>query len=240
MNIKTTFCVIMTLITLLSFTCCGKGGSDVPSSPSALDPLDQGGVQEELSPPTDPDIISPISKKYYLDLDELSMVREAPAEYVMIHFCSDVLNNQSYPYGMEAIRRTLIKNKASINYIIARNGEIQCYIPEQRVAFHAGKGNYGDEKCTDSMDEYSIGISLVAIGSKNDMKGYLSSSKYNSISPSLIGFTDAQYEALSLLLKDVAQRWDIPLDREHIIGNFEYDPDKREPGELFDWERVLG
>ncbi len=230
----------MTLITVLSFSSCTKGGSDIPTSPSTLEPLDKGSIEEALSSPSDPDIVSPLATKYYLDLYELSMIREAPAEYVMLHFCSDVLNNRTYPYGMEAIRRTLIKNKASINYIVARNGEIYCYIPEQRVAFHAGKGSYGDEKYTDSMDEYSIGISLVAIGSKNDMKGYLSSSKYNSVSSSLIGFTDEQYEALSLLLKDIAERWDIPLDREHIIGHSDYNSAKREPGELFDWERVLG
>lgn len=240
MNIKNAFCIITTLITVLSFTSCTKGGSDIPTSPSSLEPLDKGSIEEALSPPSDPDIVSPLSKKYYLDLDELSFIREAPVQYVMIHFCSDVVNNRTYPYGMEAIRRTLIKNKASINYIIARNGEIYCYVPEQRVAFHAGKGSYGDEKYTDSMDEYSIGISLVAIGSKNDMKDYLSGSKYNSVSSSLRGFTDAQYEALSLLLKDIAQRWDIPLDREHIIGHSDYNSGNREPGELFNWERVLG
>ncbi len=30
-----------------------------------------------------------------------------------------------------------------------------------------------------------------------------------------------------------------PLDREHIIGHSEYSALKTDPGELFDWERVM-
>ena len=89
------------------------------------------------------------------------------------------------------------------------------------------------------MNKYSIGIELTAIGSKNDMKQYVSSSYYNSIPKSNIGFTDAQYESLIALLNDVCKRWSIPINREHIIGHSEYSPLKADPGELFDWERVM-
>ena len=31
----------------------------------------------------------------------------------------------------------------------------------------------------------------------------------------------------------------IPLDRQHVIGHEEYNPKKNDPGELFDWSRIL-
>ena len=33
-------------------------------------------------------------------------------------------------------------------------------------------------------------------------------------------------------------RYDIPMDRDHIIGHQEYAIKKRDPGELFDWSWV--
>ena len=77
------------------------------------------------------------------------------------------------------------------------------------------------------------------IGSENDMVQYMDSQKYNSLDKSLIGFTDAQYESLSALIKDICQRNDIEFTRENVIGHEEYNPEKSDPGELFDWNRVF-
>jgi N-acetyl-anhydromuramyl-L-alanine amidase AmpD len=55
----------------------------------------------------------------------------------------------------------------------------------------------------------------------------------------LIGYTNEQYEALTALLLDISQRWDIEPDRAHVIGHEEYNPAKPDPGELFDWSRVI-
>ena len=114
-------------------------------------------------------------------------------------------------------------------------------MPESRAAWHAGKGTFGgEEKYTNSMNKYSVGIELAAIGSENDMVQYMDSQKYNSLDKSLIGFTDAQYESLSALIKDICQRNDIEFTRENVIGHEEYNPDKSDPGELFDWSRLFG
>ena len=74
---------------------------------------------------------------------------------------------------------------------------------------------------------------------RSPLSQYLSSDEYDALDPSLIGFTDAQYESLATLLSDVCQRNHIPLDREHIIGHEEYKPEKTDPGELFDWDRLM-
>ena len=79
----------------------------------------------------------------------------------------------------------------------------------------------------------------MAIGSKNDMKPFISSSSYNSIDKYNIGFTSQQYESLIALLKDICQRWNIPKDRDHIIGHEDYSPERKtDPGDLFSWDKV--
>ena len=185
--------------------------------------------------------VSNFAKEYYLEpLEEYSWKREYTPEYVMLHFTSAVVLDKNDPYNMNSIRKIFEDGKISINYIIDRNGEITCYIPEDRCAWHAGKGSFKDiEKLTDTMNRYSIGIEIVAVGSENDMSPYFSKSEYSEIDKNLIGFTEAQYEALIPLLKDICKRNSIPYDKEHIIGHEEYKKSKTDPGELFDWERLF-
>ncbi len=227
------------LITALLLASCSRGDG-IESATSGVKPLGQGSDAEALAPPSDPEIISELAIKDLMDTEEYSSVREYPVEYVMVHFCSEVVNNKNDPFNAANIKKTFEKNSVSINYIILRDGTIQCWIPEQRVAWHAGKGVWnGEEKYTNKMNKYSIGIELTAIGSKNDMKQYVSSSYYNSIPKAFIGFTDEQYESLVALLSDICHRWSVPIDRDHIIGHSEYSSLKTDPGELFDWGKVM-
>ena len=158
----------------------------------------------------------------------------------MLHFCSAVVNHRDDPFNMAYIRQIFIDADVSIHYIIDREGTVYCYVPEDRAAWHAGTGMWGDDKYTGSMNLYSIGIELVGIGSQSDMKSYLSAKDYKALDPSWYGFTDAQYAALKDLVEDICQRNSIPMDRQHIIGHEEYNPKKHDPGQLFDWDRLLG
>lgn len=172
--------------------------------------------------------------------DDFSWEREYPVEKIVLHFTSAVVLSKDDPYNMDTIRSIFEDNSLSINYIIDRNGNITCFLPESRCAWHAGAGTFADdEKYTNTMNKYSIGIEIVAIGSENDMKQYLTPQEYSSLSSSLIGFTDEQYTALSELISDICSRYNIPCDREHIIGHSEYNPNKSDPGELFDWSRII-
>lgn len=171
---------------------------------------------------------------------DFSWEQEFPPEYVMIHFCSAVVNHRDDPYNVEYVRQTFIDADVSIHYLIDRDGTVYCYIPEDRSAWHAGVGTWlNDEKYTNKMNKYSIGIEVMAIGSYNDMSGYLTKKEYNALRSEHIGYTDAQYTALKDLVADICQRNNIPLDREHIIGHQEFSPKKKDPGELFDWSRIL-
>ena len=182
------------------------------------------------------------AKKDYLQpFADFSRKRVENPEFVMVHFTSAVVLSKKDPYNMDTIRSIFEDYKVSVHYIIDRDGSIVCYMPEERVAYHAGYGTWKDDpKYTDNLNEYSIGIELVAIGSQQDMQQYLTKAEYEKLSENLIGFTDAQYVSLKTLVADICQRNQIPMDREHVIGHEEYSAKKTDPGELFDWDRLLG
>lgn len=48
-----------------------------------------------------------------------------------------------------------------------------------------------------------------------------------------------QYMALLRLIRDRAARWNIPLDREHIIGHYQVASDRTDPGLRFPWDDLM-
>lgn len=196
--------------------------------------------EEPTEPPPPVTVYAGAIEDYLLPLEQFSWERLHAPEFVMIHFTSAVVNNRSDPYNMEEIKSIFVDYEISVHYIIERNGTIRCYIPEDRVAWHAGKGAWGeDAKYTNNMNQYAIGIELAAIGSQEDMSIYLTGEEYAALDQSLLGFTQEQYEALKSLVEDICGRYGIPMDREHVIGHEEYASRKTDPGELFDWEQLI-
>lgn len=227
--------LLLMLAGALTFLLCGCGGKQPPQeSPVVETPV----ITEEPEPPV---VVYPGAvEDYLLPLEDFSWERKFAPEYVMIHFTSAVVARPDDPYNMEIIRSVFTDYEISIHYIIDREGVVHCYIPEDRVAWHAGVGEWaGDEKYSNKMNDYAIGIELLAIGSRNDMEQYLTAGEYKRLDDQLLGYTDAQYEALAALVEDICARNDIPMDRAHIIGHQEYSPKKNDPGELFDWNRLV-
>lgn len=187
------------------------------------------------------DVVSQLAEKDFLQpMEYYSRARDHKAEFVMIHFMSAVVLDSKNPYDMDLTRSTYIDNGVSTHYTIDRDGNIYCYVPEALVAYHAGKGVWNnDGKYTDAMNDYAIGIELMGIGSQKDMRQYMTAYNYYRLDPAHLGFTDAQYESLKALVQDICQRNDIPMDRQHIIGHEEYSPKKADPGDLFDWDRLI-
>ena len=158
----------------------------------------------------------------------------------MIHFTSAVVAHPDDPYNLSYIRQTFVDYGVSIHYIIDRDGAVYCYLPEDRLAWHAGAGEYlNDPQYTNRMNLYSIGIEMVAIGSQADMSQYLTKSQYKKLDPTLPGFTDAQYASLEALVDDLCTRYNIPKNRTYVLGHQDYTTRKSDPGELFDWSRIL-
>lgn len=186
------------------------------------------------------DIVSPLAARDYLTFDDSSWKREFLPEFVVVHFTSAVVLNKQTPCDIQSIRPIFETSEIGINYVVDRSGAAVCWLPEERAAWHAGSGTWNnDPKYTNTLNKYSIGIELFAIGSQNDMAQYLHPWEYEALDSALIGYTEEQYATLSALIADICSRWHIPCDRRHILGHEEYSPGKTDPGELFDWDKLM-
>lgn len=160
--------------------------------------------------------------------------------HIVIHFSSNVIAKPNDPYVPEDVINIFKQYGVSAHYLIARDGTIFRLVDEGRNAFHAGKGGLADyPEYKDKLNQHSIGIELLAIGTEEEMKQYISSEIYRSIPKNYLGYTDEQYAALNSLLPEVYKRYGIKVDRRHIIGHDEYSVGtKRDPGSLFDWSKI--
>ncbi|MFZ3589016.1 N-acetylmuramoyl-L-alanine amidase [Bacillus sp. DJP31] len=172
---------------------------------------------------------------------ENSKPRIGIISHVVLHFISNVKHNPAEPYNLEDIKTIFIENGFSAHYLIGREGQVYRLVPEERIAFHAGPGFLSEFSAYENrLNDYSIGIELMAIGTRDEMLPILRSQTYELVDPSLIGYTDAQYESLNTLLNDLHKRNpDIRRSRKHVVGHDEYAPvRKTDPGSLFDWSRI--
>ena len=231
--------IALVLLSLALLCGCGKApAQDAMADLPETVPTTQEATVETTEPPV---VVYPGATEYFLgEVTDFSWEQEFPPEYVMLHFCSAVVNHPDDPYNHEYVRQTFVDNEVSVHYMVDREGNIFCYIPEDRSAWHAGVGTWlDDEKYTNKMNKYSIGIEIMAIGTYEEMSGYLHKKDYKKLPEEYIGYTDAQYATLKDLVADICQRHNIPLDREHIIGHQEFSPKKSDPGQLFDWNRII-
>jgi N-acetyl-anhydromuramyl-L-alanine amidase AmpD len=161
-------------------------------------------------------------------------------DIIMLHFSSDASANPTHPYDIERVIGTLTNATASANYIIDREGNVYRLINENRAAFHAGKGQLPWPPYRTNLNSTSIGIEMLNVSTREDMKIFFSKAKYDQIAKSDIGYTDAQYKSLNLLLADIRHRHpEILFDRHHIVGHSDYAPKRRtDPGVQFDYTRI--
>ncbi|TAD90295.1 MAG: N-acetylmuramoyl-L-alanine amidase [Alphaproteobacteria bacterium] len=108
--------------------------------------------------------------------------------------------------------------EVSAHYLVDSDGTIYALVPEQRRAWHAGRGSWG---ARGDINSRSIGIEVQNPGHRCG----------------LAPFPDAQIEALIGLCRRIVQRWQIPAT--HVLGHSDIAPTrKRDPGELFPWARL--
>lgn len=172
---------------------------------------------------------------------EHSETRSDNITHIVIHYISNAAAKPKDPYQVQDIRNIFLQYGVSTHYLIGREGEIYLFVPESRVAYHAGKGKLDEYPYyKDKLNHYSIGIELMAIGTEEEMSTMMPANVYRSIEPSQIGFTQAQYETLHRLIDDIVKRNPhIKRDRTHIIGHDEYAPARKtDPGSLFQWSSI--
>ncbi len=135
--------------------------------------------------------------------------RDQPISMVVLHYT-----------GMQTAAAALARltdpeAKVSAHYFIDEDGTVTQLVPENRRAWHAGKGNW---RGLSDVNAASIGIELVNPGHEF---GYRA-------------FPPAQMEALLPLLKDIVRRNKIAYA--NVVGHSDIAPARKEdPGELFDW-----
>ena len=226
---------------LLCLLLAGCGKTQPPATEAVVtDPVVTEPVPTETTPVEPITVYEGAVEDYLGQITDFSWPQEYKPEYVMIHFCSAVVNHFNDPYNYEYVRQTFLDAEVSIHYLVDREGQIFCFIPEDRSAWHAGYGTWlDDEKYTNKMNKYSIGIELMGMGTYKEMSGYLHKWQYEKIPEEDLGFTDAQYASLQALVADICKRHEIPLDRDHVIGHDEFSPKKSDPGDLFDWSRII-
>ena len=121
--------------------------------------------------------------------------------------------NQLDP-SLHSYFQTTADLKVSAHIFIERTGNIIQFVPFSDRAWHAGVSSFrGVANCND----YSIGIELE--GCDN------------------IAYTDAQYDALTGLTRQIMKAYP-EITPERIVGHNQIAPERKtDPGEAFDWAR---
>jgi glycosyltransferase involved in cell wall biosynthesis len=115
----------------------------------------------------------------------------------------------------------------SSHYLVGLDGRVAQFVREEDTARHAGRilrpaAGIATGAGGDGVNPFTIGIEFEDAGDPLGVERSL-----------------AQYEAGARLLADVASRWRIPLDREHVVGHREVFAAKDCPGNL-DIDRLIG
>lgn len=130
--------------------------------------------------------------------------------YIDQLFCNQ-LDPDDHPYF-----KNIYQLNVSAHLLIKRDGSCVQYVPFDKRAWHAGKSVYeGRERCND----FSIGIELEGT--------------------ELIDYTDQQYVQLAAVIPILLDTYP-RLSIQHIAGHSDIAPGRKtDPGESFDWQRLL-
>lgn len=102
--------------------------------------------------------------------------------------------------------------RVSAHYFIRRDGELICFVPPEKRAWHAGVSSWrGRERCND----FSVGIELEGCDS--------------------LPFEGVQYAVLAGLLVELCARFPV----EGVVGHSDIAPGRKtDPGPYFSWGRL--
>jgi len=95
-------------------------------------------------------------------------------------------------------------SQVSAHYGIGKNGEVHQYVQENDAAWHAGRVDAPVWK----LIKPNVNPNLYTIGIEHEGK------------PDDV-WTDAMKQSSATLIREICQRWQIPIDRNHIVGHFE-------------------
>jgi N-acetyl-anhydromuramyl-L-alanine amidase AmpD len=153
--------------------------------------------------------------------------RGTAIDVVVVHYTSAAALVPAAPFAKESVLKIFCDYGVSSHYLIGRKGGIDRLVPESMKAWHAGGSIMPEPDNRQAVNEFSIGIELMATAAS--------------------GFTPSQYSSLSQLCRDIEQRYSrrfLYVGHDQIAGDRAVSlglrSDKKvDPGALFDWRRFL-
>jgi len=151
----------------------------------------------------------------------------AAVDTVVIHYTSAVAVAPEAPFRKERILKIFCDYGVSSHYLIGRKGGIGRLAPEEMKAWHAGGSIMPEPDNRRAVNDFSIGIELMATATS--------------------GFTPSQYSSLSQLCRSIERRHGrrfLYVGHDQIAGEravalgLRGEP-KTDPGLLFDWKRFF-
>lgn len=120
----------------------------------------------------------------------------------------------------------LTQQSVSSHYLVNNLGDEEIYqlVDENKRAYHSGISSWRNDK---NLNDSSIGIEIVNAGYKSDSTG----------KKIFVPFEDAQVKKVAALVKDIADRYQIPPT--NILAHSDVAPTrKQDPGPLFPWKKL--
>lgn len=150
-----------------------------------------------------------------IDRSQTSANHDSRVQWVVVHYTSTDVQ-----HSLELLTRGTV----SSHYLIGEApATIYQLVDENRRAWHAGDSQWRGRTW---LNASTIGIELVN-------QGYAETPAGRVWQP----YSEAQIDALILLLKDIVQRHHLPIDS--IIGHSDIAPQRKvDPGPLFPWRRL--
>ncbi|MDD5673640.1 MAG: N-acetylmuramoyl-L-alanine amidase [Chitinivibrionales bacterium] len=147
-------------------------------------------------------------------------------DVIVIHYISAREYLPQHPFNDQAILKILCEKALSAHYLIDREGVAFRLVPDEMRAWHAGGSIMPEPDNRRNVNDFSIGIELAATP--------------------VSGFTEAQYDSLTILCKSLMQKFVCPftfVGHEHVAGERAVELGLRsdvkvDPGALFDWQRL--
>ncbi|OXM70266.1 hypothetical protein CF165_04010 [Amycolatopsis vastitatis] len=143
-------------------------------------------------------------------------------QYIVIHDTESVPSSTASPYDQAIASFKNPASGASSHYVIrSSDGQVTQMVPTKDVAWHAGNW---------TMNEHSIGIEHEGIAAQGGT-----------------WYTEQMYRSSAALVKYLAAKYHIPLDRQHILGHEDISRERTknfvaahwDPGPYWDWAHYM-
>lgn len=146
--------------------------------------------------------------------------RASSVDYIVVHTIQGSLQS-----GIHTIAHG--SREVSAHYLVGRDGTVVQMVREADTAWHAGTCPIGSDPAECEWPPSRV-LNANSVGIEH--AGHTGDPDYP---------TEAMYRASAELVRHLAAAYDVPLDRQHIVGHGELKPTKPDPGPPWDWDYYM-